>query len=120
VWAVRTVVAFFAGMVFVGCAHAPPPTPLVADEPPALVAAERKAPKFVTPPLVDAAEAYLAAAGKHAVVGSEHFETIDGRPYVLVIEWHYHPPGFVGAPTGWHKGVTVYELKQGPTALTTP
>ncbi len=43
-------------------------------------------------------------------MGTEQVETIDGQRYVFVLEHHYHPPGFVGAPSGWHKGVTAYEL----------
>ena len=44
-------------------------------------------------------------------MGAQHIERIDGQRYVFVLERHYHPPGFVGAPSGWHKGVTAYELK---------
>ena len=43
-------------------------------------------------------------------MGTEQVEAIDGQRYVFVLERHYHPPGFVGAPSGWHKGVTAYEL----------
>ncbi len=43
-------------------------------------------------------------------MGSEQVEEIDGQRYVFVLERHYHPPGFVGAPSGFHKGVTAYEL----------
>jgi hypothetical protein len=43
-------------------------------------------------------------------MGAEQVETIDGQRYIFVLERHYHPPGFVGAPIGWHKGVTAYEL----------
>jgi hypothetical protein len=43
-------------------------------------------------------------------MGTEQVEEIDGQRYVFVLEHHYHPPGFVGAPSGWHKGVTAYEL----------
>jgi hypothetical protein len=43
-------------------------------------------------------------------MGAEQVEMIDGQRYVFVLERHYHPPGFVGAPNGWHKGVTAYEL----------
>jgi hypothetical protein len=49
-------------------------------------------------------------------LGAERFISIAGRRYVFVLEWHYHPRGFVGAPTGWHKGVTVYELVRGDPA----
>jgi len=44
-------------------------------------------------------------------MGAEQFAEIDGQHYVFVLERHYHPPGFVGAPSGWHKGVTAYELQ---------
>jgi hypothetical protein len=43
-------------------------------------------------------------------MGAEQVETIDGQRYVFVLEHHFHPQGFVGAPNGWHKGVTAYEL----------
>jgi hypothetical protein len=43
-------------------------------------------------------------------MGAERVREIDGQRYVFVLERHYHPPGFVGAPVGWHKGVTAYEL----------
>lgn len=43
-------------------------------------------------------------------MGAEQVQEIDGQRYVFVLERHYHPPGFVGAPSGWHKGVTAYEL----------
>jgi hypothetical protein len=94
-------IATLAVTALVACSHPPP----------AHVAGERLTPKVVTRPLIAAAEAFLAASGSRAAIGSEQYETIDGRPYVLVIEWHYHPPGYVGAPNGWHKGVTVYELR---------
>jgi hypothetical protein len=71
---------------------------------------ERVKPKLVTPGIVAAAEAYLADAF-HDPVGSEKYVTVDGRDYVFVLEWHYHPQGYAGAPNGWHKGVTVYELR---------
>jgi hypothetical protein len=43
-------------------------------------------------------------------MGTEQVAEILGQRYVFVLERHYHPPGFVGAPSGWHKGVTAYEL----------
>ncbi len=43
-------------------------------------------------------------------MGTEEVAEIGGQRYVFVLERHYHPPGFVGAPNGWHKGVTAYEL----------
>jgi hypothetical protein len=53
-------------------------------------------------------------------MGTEFVATVDGRRCVFVLELHYHPPGFVGAPTGWHKGVTVYELVDTALKATTP
>jgi hypothetical protein len=44
-------------------------------------------------------------------MGAEQVAEIDGQRYVFVLERHYHPPGFVGAPSGWHKGVTAYGLQ---------
>jgi hypothetical protein len=71
---------------------------------------ERVKPKLVTPAIVAAAESYLSGA-YHDPVGSESYADVDGRRFVFVLEWHYHPPGYIGAPTGWHKGVTVYEVR---------
>ena len=34
---------------------------------------------------------------------------IEGKKYMARIEHHYHPPGYVGGPNGWHKGCTVYQ-----------
>ncbi len=44
-------------------------------------------------------------------MGAEQVAEIDGQRYVFVLQRHYHPPGFVGAPSGWHKGVTAFELQ---------
>lgn len=67
---------------------------------------QRVKPKLVTPALVSAAEELL-----NLPMGAEQYETINGTRYVFVLERHYHPPGFVGAPNGWHKGVTVYRVE---------
>ncbi len=64
--------------------------------------------KLVTPAIVDASERWLKEV-YHSPIGTEQHMTVDGRPLVFVLQWHYHPPGFVGAPTGKHKGVTVFE-----------
>jgi hypothetical protein len=34
---------------------------------------------------------------------------VNGKSYLFRLEPHYHPAGFKGGPTGWHKGVTVYD-----------
>jgi hypothetical protein len=62
--------------------------------------------KIVTPAIVRVAQSFLDLP-----MGDERFVAIDGHRYVFVLERHYHPPGFVGAPNGWHKGVTAYELR---------
>ncbi|HEY4013375.1 MAG TPA: hypothetical protein VGM06_08560 [Polyangiaceae bacterium] len=77
-----------------------------ADESSDETSGERVALKVVTPAIVKAARTYLDLP-----MGAERTETIDGQRYVFVLEHHYHPPGFVGGPHGWHKGVTVYGLK---------
>jgi hypothetical protein len=75
-------------------------------------AGERVKCKLVTPGMVREAQKFLDFP-----MGTEKFATVDGKRYVFVLERHYHPPGFVGAPTGYHKGVTMYELvSTGPTA----
>lgn len=69
---------------------------------------ERVMLKLVTPAIVDASEKWLHEV-YHSPIGTEQHMVVDGRPLVFVLQWHYHPPGFVGAPTGKHKGVTVFE-----------
>lgn len=44
-------------------------------------------------------------------MGAEQVAEIEGQRYVFVLQRHYHPPGFVGAPNGWHKGVTAFALQ---------
>jgi hypothetical protein len=67
--------------------------------------AERVKPKLVSPAMVAAAESFI-----NLPMGSERYATVGGKRYVFVLEQHYHPPGYVGGPTGYHKGVTMYEL----------
>lgn len=64
--------------------------------------------KLVSPAMVAQAEKFVKLP-----LGSERYATVDGKRYVFVLERHYHPPGFQGAPNGWHKGVTMYELADG-------
>jgi hypothetical protein len=59
----------------------------------------------ITPRVVRMAQSFLDLP-----MGAERAVAMEGRRYLFVLEWHYHPPGFVGGPNGWHKGVTVYEL----------
>ena len=82
----------------------------VADRPPSVPASgpwdgHRMKPKVLTPGIVRAAYSFLDLR-----MGDERFLEIDGKRYVFRLEHHYHPPGFVGGPNGWHKGVTVYEI----------
>jgi hypothetical protein len=58
----------------------------------------------ITPAIVRQAREYLDLP-----MGAERNADVEGHHFVFVLERHYHPPGFVGAPNGWHKGVTVYE-----------
>jgi hypothetical protein len=60
----------------------------------------------VTPTLVWIAHCFLELPQ-----GAERYVAVDGKPYVFVVERHYHPPGYDAGPTGWHKGVTVYDLR---------
>jgi hypothetical protein len=66
--------------------------------------------KLVTPVIADAAGHWLSSV-YHAPIGTQQRVVVDGRPLVFVLEWHYHPPGFVGGPSGKHKGVTVFEQR---------
>jgi hypothetical protein len=92
----------------------------------AMVTASRRRPALVDGPSVampttgeqrtpirSAIPAEVIAFAKTMVnlpMGAEQITEILGQRYVFVLERHYHPPGFVGAPVGWHKGVTAYEL----------
>jgi hypothetical protein len=51
-------------------------------------------------------EAQSLLAGDY---GTETPFEINGKMYMARVEPHYHPPGYKFGPTGWHKGVTVYE-----------
>jgi len=70
------------------------------------ISGERVKPKLFTPKMVAAAETFVTLP-----LGTERYALVDGRPYVFVVERHYHPPGYVGGPTGWHNGVSMYELR---------
>jgi hypothetical protein len=61
---------------------------------------------LITPAIVRQAREYLDLP-----MGAERSADVEGHHFVFVLERHYHPPGFVGAPNGWHKGVTVYEQR---------
>ena len=71
---------------------------------------ERVPVKIVTPEIVRAAKIYLKEL-LDSPFGAERSATLGGKRYAFVLEPHYHPPGFVGGPHGWHKGVTVYEVR---------
>jgi hypothetical protein len=60
----------------------------------------------ITPEIARVARSFLDLP-----MGSERFADVEGQRFVFVLQRHYHPPGFVGGPTGWHKGVTVYALR---------
>jgi len=40
--------------------------------------------------------------------GYELYYPVNNVKYFFRVEPHYHSPGYVGGPNGWHKGVTVY------------
>jgi hypothetical protein len=61
---------------------------------------------LITPAIARQARTFLDLP-----MGAERTADVEGHHFVFVLERHYHPPGFVGAPTGWHKGVTVYEMR---------
>jgi len=82
-------------------------TPTTMSTPaPRSAAPERVKVKLVFPAMSAAAMKYVKLP-----MGSERYETVNGKRYVFVLEHHYHPPGFVGGPVGDHKGVTMYELR---------
>ena len=86
----------------------PGPAQEPADpQPPAEAVESRRVPvKLVTPAIVRVARTFLDLP-----MGAERSVEVEGRRYVFVLERHYHPPGFVGGPIGYHKGVTVYEFR---------
>jgi hypothetical protein len=46
-------------------------------------------------------------------MGAERKVEIDGTRYVFCVEPHFRKPGSkTEGPVGWHKGVTVYEIRQ--------
>jgi hypothetical protein len=63
--------------------------------------------RAVTPEMVRLARSFLDLP-----MGTERYIDVEGRHCVFVVEPHYHPPGFVGGPQGWHKGVSVYEVRE--------
>ena len=96
-----------------GTAVASRPRPALVDGPsvavpsPAPISGEQRT------PIRSAIPAEVIAFAKTLVnlpMGAEQTAEILGQRYIFVLERHYHPPGFVGAPVGWHKGVTAYEL----------
>ncbi len=55
--------------------------------------------------------AVIRAATDHLELpmGSGHYLSVNGRPYLFCLEPHYREPGSGPGPQGWHKGVTAYE-----------
>ncbi len=86
--------------------HTAAPPPRAAAQPPAAPGEQRVHIRGAIPAEVIA----FAKTLVNLPMGSERVAEIDGQRYVFVLERHYHPPGFVGAPNGFHKGVTAYEL----------
>ena len=64
--------------------------------------------KVLTPELKDASERWLKEF-YNAPVGTRQRVVVDGKPLLFILQWHFHPAGYVGAPNGKHKGVTVFE-----------
>jgi hypothetical protein len=83
-------------------------THALAPAPQTGVAHELVVLKLVSPAIVDASERWLKEY-YHSPIGTRQQVTVEGRPLVFILQWHYHPPGFVGGPTGKHRGVTVFE-----------
>lgn len=55
--------------------------------------------------------ARVAATFLDLPMGAQRAANVEGHRFVFVLQRHYHPPGFKGAPNGWHKGVTVFEAR---------
>ncbi len=75
--------------------------------------------KVLTPEIKDASERWLREF-YNSPVGTRQTVVVEGRPLLFILQWHYHPPGYVGAPTGKHKGVTVFEEQSQSTASAEP
>lgn len=89
-----------------------PTTDLSADAPGAAMDnPETPADRVLYRGLITADIARVARSFLDLPMGSERFADVNGQHFVFVLQRHYHPPGFVGAPSGWHKGVTVYALR---------
>lgn len=71
--------------------------------------------KVLTPEIIDASEHWLHEV-YDSPVGTRQTVVVEGRPLLFILQWHYHPPGYVGGPTGKHKGVTVFEEQSESTA----
>jgi hypothetical protein len=107
----------FLLVALVSCGAAPGGAADSGGEPAAPVDPSRKfvAVKILTPDIIDASERWLKEV-YNSPVGTEQRVVVTGRPLLFILQWHYHPPGFVGAPTGKHKGVTVFEEQPESTA----
>jgi hypothetical protein len=62
--------------------------------------------RHITPAVVQQARSFLALP-----MGDERYLDVDGVALVFVVEPHFHPLGYKEGPQGWHKGVTVYEVR---------
>lgn len=58
---------------------------------------------------IESAVVRVAAEQLNLPMGSGRFLPVRGRTYLFCLEPHYREPGTGRGPTGWHKGVTVYE-----------
>lgn len=52
-------------------------------------------------------------------MGSGRFLAVNGHRYLFCLEPHYREPGAGRGPTGWHKGVTVYDVSASAEPRTT-
>ena len=51
-------------------------------------------------------------------MGSGRYLAVKGHKYLFCLEPHYREPGTGNGPTGWHKGVTVYDAAVAEHAVT--
>lgn len=58
---------------------------------------------------IESAVVRVASEQLNLPMGSGRFLPVRGRTYLFCLEPHYREPGTGHGPTGWHKGVTVYE-----------
>ena len=85
--------------------------PATSDDDAPAEATEGTSEKVMYRGIITAEIARVARTFLDLPMGAERAAEVEGHRFIFVLERHFHPIGFVGAPNGWHKGVTVYEVR---------